>query len=146
MDFILRIYHDLTHVHPPHPMVVHFPIALTGAALFFILLALWRRSHICEQIAFADLALATVCAIPAAAFGIRDNIILFGGKAPNHDAKIILAIIFFLISTVTIGVRWKRKIMFQDKASQLFYAAACFICFALVAVLAFLGGVITYGF
>ncbi len=39
MDFIEKVIHALTTVHPIHPMLVHFPIALTGAASFFILLA-----------------------------------------------------------------------------------------------------------
>jgi uncharacterized membrane protein len=39
MSFILRIIQDLTQVHPPHTMFVHFPIGLSGGALFFILLA-----------------------------------------------------------------------------------------------------------
>jgi hypothetical protein len=44
MDIINRIIHAITQVHPTHPMFVHFPIALTGAAFFFILLAWWRNS------------------------------------------------------------------------------------------------------
>ena len=34
MDLINRIIHALTELHPTHPMFVHFPIALTGAAFF----------------------------------------------------------------------------------------------------------------
>ena len=34
---------DTLFNHPIHPLIVHFPIGLTGAALFFILIALlWR--------------------------------------------------------------------------------------------------------
>ena len=58
MNLILRILHNLTQVYPLHTMVVHFPIALTGAALFFMLLALWRCSEILEQVALANLSLA----------------------------------------------------------------------------------------
>jgi uncharacterized membrane protein len=87
MDFISRLIHDLTQVHPPHPMVVHFPIALTSAALFFILLALWRRSDILEKVAFANIALAAASTIVAAIFGIRDNLVLYAGLAPNHIAR-----------------------------------------------------------
>jgi len=43
MDLINRVIHALTQLHPTHPMFVHFPIALTGAAFFFILLAYWRK-------------------------------------------------------------------------------------------------------
>jgi uncharacterized membrane protein len=44
MEFINRVIHALTEVHPTHPMVVHFPISHSGAAFLFILLAAWRRS------------------------------------------------------------------------------------------------------
>ena len=83
MDLILRIFHALTQVHSPHAVVVHFLIALTGAALFFILLALWRRSKILEQVAFANISLAAASTIVAAIFGIRDNIVFYNGIAPN---------------------------------------------------------------
>ena len=42
MEFINRVIHALTEVHPTHPMIVHFPIALSGAAFLFIVLAAWR--------------------------------------------------------------------------------------------------------
>ena len=84
--FILEIIHDLTKVHPPHAMFVHFPIALTGAALFFIILALWKKSKIMEQAAFFNMCLAAVGTIFAAAFGIRDNLVRFDGAAPNHSS------------------------------------------------------------
>ena len=44
MEFINRFIHAITELHPIHPMIVHFPIALTGAAFLFILLAYWRKN------------------------------------------------------------------------------------------------------
>jgi uncharacterized membrane protein len=146
MDFILRIFHDLTQVYPLHPMAVHFPIALTGAALLFILLALWRCSKILEQVAFANLSLAAVSTIVAAVFGIRDNLVSFEGNAPNHTVKLVLACILFVFTAATAVVRWKKDAIFQNKAARTIYVAAYFISFALAAILGFLGGVITYGF
>jgi uncharacterized membrane protein len=146
MDFILRIFHNLTQVYPLHPMTVHFPIALTGAALLFILLALWRHSENLERAAVANLALAAAGTILAAALGIHDNLASFNGNAPHHDAKIILACILFLVTTVTAWVRWRKKSLFQDKAARIIYVAAYFISFGISAVLGFLGSVITYGF
>jgi uncharacterized membrane protein len=69
MDFFERLIHTLTQVHPLHPMIVHFPIALTGAVAFFILLALWRRSRVLEQAAFANISLAAVATIFAGLTG-----------------------------------------------------------------------------
>ena len=71
MDLIQKIIHAITQVHPPHIMFVHFPIALTGAALFFILLALWKKNEIFEKVAFANISLAAVSTVVAALVGIQ---------------------------------------------------------------------------
>ena len=146
MDIFLRIIHDLTQVHPPHTLFVHFPIALVSAALFFMLLALWRHSDILEQVAFADISLAAVSTIVAAIAGIRDNIYFYGGMAPNHTAKIILASLLFLVTTATALARWRNPNLFHTRNAKVVYVLAFFVSFAIVTVLGFLGGVILYGF
>jgi uncharacterized membrane protein len=146
MKLIQRIIHALTQLHPPHTVVVHFPIALTGAALFFILLALWRRSKILEQTAFANISLAAVSTIVAAIFGIRDNIVFYNSGAPNHIAKIALAITLFIITTITAILRWRNKELFYSKSTKWLYIASYFVSFGIAAVLGFLGGIIVFGF
>jgi len=144
MDLINRIIHAITQTHPIHPMVVHFPIALTGAALFFILLALWKNKEFFEQAAFANIALATVSTIVAGITGMYDNQINYVGDAPNAGLKMILAITLFLVTTVTAIARWKNPDLFNK--SKFLYVAAYFVSFGLAITLAFLGGVILYGF
>jgi uncharacterized membrane protein len=129
----------------PHVAVVHFPIALTGAALFFILLALWKRSKLLEQIAFADLALAAPSTIVTAILGIRDNFAYWNGIAPNHNMKIILGSTLFIITTITAIARWMNKDLFYSKSTKALYLAAYFVSFAIAGVLGYLGGVIVYG-
>jgi uncharacterized membrane protein len=146
MDFINRIIHDVTQVHPLHTLIVHFPIALTGAALFFILLALWRHSDILEQVAFANISLAAVSTVVAAITGMRDNLQFYQGGAPNYSAKILLASILFIVTTVTAIIRWRNVDIFHRMPQKIFYISAYFVSFALVSVLGFLGGVILYGF
>ena len=63
--FITRLIHDLIYLHPIHTLIVHFPIALVSSALFFLLLAIWKKSDLLEQIAFADIALASVSTVVA---------------------------------------------------------------------------------
>ena len=70
MDFIAKIINDLLFVHPFHTLIVHFPIALTASALFFILLALWRHSDTLEQVAFANISLASVSTVVAGITGM----------------------------------------------------------------------------
>ena len=144
MDLINRIIHALTQTHPIHPMVVHFPIALTGAALFFILLALWKNKEFFEQAAFANIALGAVSTVVAGATGLYDNQVNYVGEAPNAGLKIVLAIALFLVTAATAYARWRKPDLFDT--SRALYISAYVVSFALALVLAFLGGVILYGF
>ena len=145
MDFINRFIHAVTELHPTHPMFVHFPIALTGAAFFFILLATWRNSTALEQTAFANLALASVSTIVAGITGYMDNIKNYVGDAPNASTKIILAILLLVLTAGTSIVRYRNPDLFQ-KTNRLLYIASYGLSFGIALVLAFLGGVILYGF
>ena len=145
MDFINRVMHALTELHPTHPMVVHFPIALSGAAFLFILLAYWKRSTTLEQTAFANITLASISTIVAGITGYIDNIKNYVGDAPNASTKIVLAILLFFLTTAISVVRYRNPDLFQ-KANPFLYIASYGISFGIALVLAFLGGVILYGF
>ena len=145
MDFINRLLSALTDSHPLHPMIVHFPIALSGAAALFILLAVWRKDEIFEKIAFANITLVAISSIFAGASGIYDNELTYLGDAPNASLKIILAIVLLLVSGALTIIRWRKPDVFNGKAKAL-YVSGYLVSFILALVLAFLGGVILYGF
>src|SRR5258706_10474199 len=145
MAFLKELIHALTQVHPLHPMFVHFPIALTGAAFLFILLAYWRNSPSLEQAAFANITLAAISTVVAGITGYLDNIKNYLGDAPNANVKIILATILLIITTSISIVRYRNPHLF-DTGNRVLYIAAYGISFAIALVLAFLGGVILYGF
>jgi uncharacterized membrane protein len=145
MELINRVIHALTQVHPTHPMLVHFPIALTGAAFLFILLAYWRNSPALEQTAFANIVLASLGTIAAGITGVMDNVKNYVGDAPNASTKIILAIVLLALTAGISLVRFRNPQLFQ-KANRFVYIAAYGASFAIALVLAFLGGVILYGF
>ena len=131
--------------HPIHPMIVHFPIGLTGAALFFIILALiWKRAKILEQAAFANLCLAAVSTVVAAYFGIHDNASNYGGNAANHQYKVAFALLLFLVTTATCILRWRKPDLFEQKSTKWWYAGAYLVSFALAGILGFLGGIIVF--
>jgi uncharacterized membrane protein len=137
---------DTLTKHPVHPMIVHFPIGLTGAALFFILLALlWKRFKILEQAAFANISLAAVSTVVAAITGMNDNIANYAGGAPNHQYKIVFGTLLFLVTTATSIARWRKPDLFEQKSTKYLYAAGYFVSFGLAAILGFLGGIIVFG-
>src|SRR5512139_3923479 len=103
MEFINHLIRAPTELHPTHPMLVHFPIALTGAAFLFILLAYWRKNASLEQTAFANIVLAALGTIAAGITGYMDNIKNYVGDAPNAGTKIILAT-FLLVLTGGISI------------------------------------------
>ena len=145
MEFINRVIHALTELHPTHPMLVHFPIALSGAAFLFVLLASWRNSSSLEQAAFANIVLAFLGTIAAGITGIMDNINNYEGAAPNAGTKIILATILFLLTAGISIARFRNPNLFQQ-GNRFLYVASYGLSFAIALVLAFLGGVILYGF
>jgi uncharacterized membrane protein len=145
MEFINRVIHALTEVHPTHPMVVHFPIALTGAAFLFILLAYWRNSASLEQTAFANIVLASLGTIAAGITGVMDNAKNYLGDAPNASTKIVLATVLLFLTAGLSIVRYRNPNLFRT-SNPLLYISSYGICFAIALVLAFLGGVILYGF
>ena len=145
MDFFNRLFVALTEVHPTHPMIVHFPIALTGAAFLFILLAYWKKSASLEQAAFANISLAAVSTLFAGITGYIDNINNYVGDAPNAGAKILLATVLLLLTGGISITRYRNPAMFQ-KSHPILYAGVYGLSFAIALVLAFLGGVILYGF
>ncbi len=145
MALIKEIIHALLVVQPPHPLFVHFPIALISVALFFLLLALWRKSDFFEKVAFANICLAAISIVVAGVVGYRDNLVNYRGNAPNHIAKIVIASTLFILTSTIAILRWRNPDLFHSRFKGL-YLAAHFVCFALVAVQGFLGGIIVYGF
>ena len=73
MQLLQKIINAFLVVQPPHPLFVHFPIALITTAFFFLILAMWRKSSLLDKVAFANLALAAVSIFVTGAFGIRCN-------------------------------------------------------------------------
>ena len=145
MELIQRIIHALTELHPIHPMLVHFPIALTGAGALFILLAAWKKSKVLEQAAFANIVLAAIGTLAASITGFMDNLNTYDGAAPNVTWKILLALILLVITATTSIVRWRKPNLFESR-DKVLYVAAYLVSFVIAIVLAFLGAIILYGF
>lgn len=145
MEIINRIIHAITELHPIHPMFVHFPIALSGVAFFFIVLAHWKNNANFEFAAFANLALTAISTVVAGVTGMLDNIKDYSGTAPNASAKLILACLLFLLTAGISVARYRNPTLFQT-ANRFMYIAIYGLSFGIAITLAFLGGIILYGF
>jgi uncharacterized membrane protein len=142
---LARVLNAVLNIHPWHSMVVHFPIGLTGAALLFVVLALWRKNESLEHAAFFTISLAAVSTVVAGLAGMRDNIVRFEGGAPLVSVKIFLAVTLLILTTVTAVTRWRQKQVLWKPATVVLYVLAFVGSFGLAATLGFLGGVILYG-
>lgn len=145
-DLLPRLIRALTETHPLHSMVVHFPIALSGVALLFAILALAQRNVVMERAAYYCIALTAVTTVLAGFSGYRDVIVRFDGEAPLVDAKGYLATTLFLLSTGMAWVRSRKEEVLWNPSTMILYLSGFVASFALAVTLAFLGGVILYGF
>lgn len=145
-EFITRLFTALIEVHPIHSMTVHFPIALTGGAFLFLVLALWQRSEALERAAFFNMTLASIATIVAAVTGVRDNLVRFEGEAPLASVKIFLGISLFILTAAIAFSRWRQAELLWRPSTMVLYLLGFAGSFALAITLGFLGGVILYGF
>lgn len=146
MEFITRLINALIEVHPLHSMTVHFPIALTGTALLFLVLALWRRNEVLERAAFYLIVLTAISTVVAGLTGYRDYVVRFEGEAPLVNVKIFLAVTLLVLTIATAVGRWRHSEFLWKPSTIVLYLSSFAASFALAAVLGFLGGVILYGF
>lgn len=144
MELINRIIHAITELHPLHAMFVHFPIALTGAAFLFILIALWRKNRALEQAAGFNMVLAAISTFFAGATGVYDNNLNYDGLAPNAPLKLALGLILSVLTVGLVILRWRKPDLFSRYLPII--ALLYGLSFGIALVLGFLGGVILYGF
>ena len=145
-EFIARFINTLVNVHPIHSVTVHFPIALTGTALLFLVLALWRRSELLERAAFYNITLSVIGTIVAGLTGYRDSVVRFEGGAPLVNVKIFLAVTLLVLTAAIAVSRWRNPEVVWKPSTMVVYLSAFAGSFALAVALGFLGGVILYGF
>lgn len=145
-EFFDRLVEALTIGHPLHGMVVHFPVALSGVALLFVLLALAQRSVVLERAAYYCMGLTALTTVLAGFTGYRDVIVRFEGEAPLVDVKGFLAMTLFLVTTALVVGRARSHEVLWNPSTMVLYVSGFVGSFVLTLTLSFLGGVILYGF
>lgn len=105
-------------MHPIHPMVVHFPIALLLASLLFDLLALRWREEECRATSLSLLALGVLAAVVALLTGhLAEEAVEHSGTIPKQaiETHEELAFAAFWVFAGLLGVKmlsywgWMRE-------------------------------------
>jgi uncharacterized membrane protein len=127
-----------------HPLVVHFPIALTLTAGLFLIAAKWVRSDslaaTLDTVGTWNLCVGAVAALLALATGLAGVLDLQVSAAAHaaisaHVKWAIFTSLALLLTSVWRGAGTAQ----QSRPSWLFVAVLCAICIALTAT-GYLGG------
>jgi uncharacterized membrane protein len=146
MESINQFITTVFDTHPWHVPTTHFPIALTGVALLFLILALLRRNETLERAAFFNMALAVVTIVLAGLTGYRDHIVRFEGETAEAGTKIFLTISLFILTSVITVSRWRKPDLLWQPSTMILYLIGFAASFMLASTLGFIGGLILYGY
>lgn len=130
----------------PHPVSVHFPIALSIAGALFSALGIVLGSETLEAAGFYNLALGAVMSGPAIGAGLLSWWYNYGGTwTPIFRRKIWLSVLYVAIAAAAVAVR----LLLPGEAGgpvpwRWIYAALALVLPAVAMALGFLGGKITF--
>lgn len=130
----------------PHPVTVHFPIALCAAAALFMVLYLLLGYASLETAVIYDLGLATLASFPAIAAGLLSWKYNYGGIwTPIFRKKAVLSAVLVLLAPAALILRLALPLTFGPGGElQWIYAALVVVTAPCVFGLGFLGGNITF--
>ena len=136
-DFLLRF--PMTRRHP-HPMVVHFPIALLMAASLFILLVLLFQKGSFEIVSFYLLILGAISSPFAMATGLLTWWINYRFKL-NYFVKRKIQLSILLLIFEAILIVWRIS---QVEVSRPLYIVMMVLLTPTVSLLGYYGGQLTF--
>jgi len=136
-DFLLRFPMARRH---PHPMVVHFPIALLMAASLFILLALLFQKGSFEIVSFYLLILGAISSPFAMATGLLTWWINYRFKL-NYFVKRKIQLSILLLIFEAILIVWRIS---QVEVSRPLYIVMMVLLTPTVSLLGYYGGQLTF--
>ncbi len=136
-DFLLRFPMARRH---PHPMVVHFPIALFMTASLFVLLALFLQERSFEIASFYLLILGAISSPFAMATGLLTWWVNYRLKLNTFVRRKIYLSILLLIFEVIL-ILWRVS---QPEVSHPLYIVMMVLLTPIVSLLGYYGGQLTF--
>ena len=132
--------------HAQHPVVVHFPIALFMASLFFDILGSRKKNKTLSDVGRYNLIAAAVTALGGVATGLLAWQSAYGGATLQGPLlwHLCLAILTTLLLFSLWGIRLKREKEAEGPWAKL-YPLLAGITFVVVAITGHLGGYLVFG-
>ncbi len=135
-----KIYH-------PHPITVHFPIALHIFAGLFNVLFLFDKNEVYGQMVFYSFSIATVMGAVAMVFGILSwwiNYNLYQGK--SFIIKLYTSVLTLILGAIGIAIyTYSKSSVYEMDFLGIVYHLSIFATVATVVILGYYGGKITWG-
>ncbi|HLY61219.1 MAG TPA: DUF2231 domain-containing protein [Terriglobia bacterium] len=130
--------------HAQHVVLIHFPIALFMASVFFDLLARWRRDKTMAAAAYFNLLGAAVTVGPTIVTGLLAWQLLLEGERPRGNLR--LHMILAISSSVLIWILtwWRvRAANVSERSVAGRYVTVELAAVVLIALTAHLGGILS---
>ena len=130
----------------PHPISVHFPIALTVTAAFFTFASIFYNSESLQTAAFYNLC-CTAIALPVSIFtGLLSQRFNYGGRWNRHlKWKFVLSLVFALLLSAALSLKITTfKSEGEGDIWHWIYNAIVIALLPVVARIGYLGGRITF--
>ena len=130
--------------HAQHVVVIHFPIALFMASVFFDLLARWRRDQALATVAYYNLLGAAVATLPAVATGLLAWQWLLEGERLKGNLRLHLIMGLTSSSLICLLLWWRTRMpkTAEESLTQA-YIAVELIAVAVIALTGHLGGILS---
>lgn len=140
-------WRELYKIYHPHPITVHFPIALHIFAAFFDLLFIFSANAVFEQIVFYSFSIATVMGGVAMVFGILSWWLNYNfSKASYFTIKLYVSILTLILGIIGIGIyTLDTQALYSFSVTGILYHLFVFATAVTVIVLGYYGGKITWG-
>ena len=129
--------------HAQHPVIIHFPIALFIASVFFELLAAWRKQPLFASVAYYNLLGAAFTLPLAIATGLGawrwqlEGAALKGNLLLHLLCALTSALLIFLLS----WMRWRFRV--KSISPGLAYFAVTFLALMMITLTGHLGGILS---